>query len=317
MPKKPSIMDTKQLKVEVGQFQWSFLLPKYWGIWIAIFILMIFALIPWALQYRIAHFLSDIAWKVLSSRRKTTIKNLYICFPEKTLEEIEKSAKQVFDNAMIGVFEALNAWYQPKWFKHRIHIHGSQYLQNCNNQGVLLLGSHTTLLDAGGFVSSCFFNLDVVYRPQNNALLDMIITRCRSSIYQNQIPKDDMKGLIKNLKSGHAIWYSPDQDFGLKQGIMAPFFNVPAATITAHRRLMKITNAIAIPIFFYRTGNIKNPQYHILLEPPLENFPSDNELTDATRFNLILENQIRTQPNQYMWFHRRFKTRPEGVEKIY
>ena len=145
----------------------------------------------------------------------------------------------------------------------------------------------------------------------------MFISRCRSTIYQNQIFKDAMKGLISNLKQGHAIWYSPDQDFGLKQGVMAPFFGVQAATVTAHRRLIKITKATAIPLYFYRDGDIRNPQYLILLEPALENFPSADEVEDATRVNLVIENQIKMHPTQYMWFHRRFKTHPNGEKSVY
>ncbi len=313
---KLAAMNSEQYH-EASKFQWSFLLPKYWGIWVAILILMIFAILPWAIQWRLAEGLSKLGWKYLKSRRKTTIRNLELCFPEKSELEIQQDAKQVFLNMMLGVFEALNAWYCPHWFKKRIHIHGLEHLQQAQGKGVLLLSSHTTLLDAGGYVSSCFFDFDVVYRPQNNPLLDMLIRRCRATIYKNQISKDDMKGLIHSLRNGHAIWYSPDQDFGLKQGVMAPFFGVQAATLTAHRRLMKITKASAIPLFFYREGDIRDPQYHILLEPPLDHFPSLDEVEDATRVNLIIENQIRTQPTQYMWFHRRFKTRLEGQEKLY
>lgn len=300
-----------------GTFLWSFLLPKYWFIWVSIGILLVLALLPWALQWRLAEILSKIAWKALGSRRKTTLRNLHLCFPQKSSYQIELDAKQIFFNGMLGYFEAINSWYSPKWFANRIHIDGLEHLKKHKGKGILLLGSHTTLLDAGGFVSSCFFNLDVVYRPQNNLLLNFLIIRGRSKVYQNQIPKNDMKELIKNLKQGHAIWYSPDQDFGLKQGVMAPFFNVPAATLTAHRRLMKIADAVAIPLFFYRTGDIKNPQYHVLLEPALDNFPSTDEVVDATRVNQILENQISMYPTQYMWFHRRFKTRPLGEESLY
>ncbi|MBF4456145.1 lauroyl acyltransferase [Acinetobacter sp. SK-43] len=302
---------------EAGKFQWAFLLPKYWGIWIAISLLMIGAILPWSIQHRVANCLAKLAWKYLHSRRKTTLKNLMICFPEKDAESLYKDGQEVFFNTMLGVFEALNAWYCPKWYENRIHIHGIEHINSAKGHRILLLGSHTTLLDAGGFISSRFFDLDVVYRPQNNPLLDMMITRCRASSYKHQIPKDDMKGLISSLKAGRAIWYSPDQDFGLKQGVMAPFFGVQAATLTAYRRLIKIANAVAIPLFFYRTGDIKNPQYHILLEKQLENFPTNDEINDATRVNLILENQIRTQPTQYMWFHRRFKTRLVGQDKIY
>ncbi|MEN8382328.1 LpxL/LpxP family acyltransferase [Acinetobacter radioresistens] len=298
-------------------FQWSFLLPKYWAIWLIVFIFSFLAVLPWCIQWRIARLLANPAWRFLSSRRQTTIRNLEICFPEKSPDEVELAAKEVFFNALIGLFEALNAWYAPKWFKSRVYIQGLEHIENAKGQGILLLSSHTTLLDAGGYMCSLFFELDVVYRPQNNPLLEMLIYWGRAKVYKNQISKNDMRGLIKDLKQGRAVWYSPDQDFGLKQGVMAPFFGVQAATVTAHRRIMQISNALAIPLYFYRTGDIRNPQYHILLEPQLEDFPGKDEITDATRVNKILERQIRMAPTQYMWFHRRFKTRPDGYDKIY
>ncbi|MCL6231959.1 MULTISPECIES: LpxL/LpxP family Kdo(2)-lipid IV(A) lauroyl/palmitoleoyl acyltransferase [Acinetobacter] len=302
-----------------GKFQWSFLLPQYWGIWIGIVFLMILAILPWAIQYRLGQFLGSVAFNNLKSRRKTTIRNMEVCFPEWTAEQVEANARQVFIDQMIGIFETLNAWYSPQWFKNRVQIEGLEHIQNAQaeGKGILLLGTHSTLLDAGGYLCAQFFEPDVVYRPQNNPLLDMLIVRCRATIYANQIDHDDMRGLIRNLKNGHAIWYSPDQDFGLKQGVMAPFFGTPAATVTAHRRLLKIAKAVAIPLYFYRDGDISNPQYHVLIEPALDNFPNDDEVSDAIRTNKIIENQLRIAPTQYMWFHRRFKTRPQGYDKIY
>ena len=220
---------------------------------------------------------------------------------------------------MLGIFETLNAWYCPQWFENRMTIQGLEHLKQAqeNGQGVLLLGTHSTLLDAGGYLCSQYLTLGVVYRPQNNPLLDMLIYRCRATIYTQQIDHDDMRGLIRSLKEGQAIWYSPDQDFGLKQGIMAPFFGVPAATVTAHRRLLKMAKAVAIPLYFYRTGDIKDPRYQVLIEPIVASIPSDSELDDAILVNKIIENQLRIAPTQYMWFHRRFKTCPDGYDEIY
>ena len=302
-----------------GEFQWSFLLPQYWGIWIGIVVLMILAILPWAIQHRLARLLGILCFKTLSSRRKTTLRNFEVCFPEWSVAQREQQARQVFVDQMLGIFETLNAWYHPQWFKNRVSIEGLEHLQQAQaqGQGVLLLGTHSTLLDAGGYACAQFFDPDVVYRPQNNPLLDLLIYRGRHTIYQQQINKDDMRGLIRALKDGRAIWYSPDQDFGLKQGVMAPFFGVPAATVTAHRRLLKMTKAAAIPLYFYRRGEIDNPQYHIIIEPALANFPSPDEVADATYTNQIIERQLRIAPTQYMWFHRRFKTRPEGYNKIY
>lgn len=302
-----------------GVFQWSFLLPQYWGIWIGIAFLMILAVLPWAVQRRLAVFLGNTAFKYLKSRRKTAVRNLEVCFPEWPAAQVQDNARQVFTDQMIGIFETLNAWYCPQWFNGRVSIQGLEHLQKAQEggAGVLLLGTHSTLLDAGGYLCSRYFPMGAVYRPQNNRLLDMLVYRCRGASYSCQIDHDDMRGLIRQLKNGQAIWYSPDQDFGLKQGVMAPFFGVPAATVTAHRRLMKLSKASAVPLYFYRSGDIRDPRYHVLLEPALDNFPSEDEAADALRVNKIIENQLRIAPTQYMWFHRRFKTRPEGYEEIY
>ena len=309
----------KKTKYQAGEFQWSFLLPQYWGIWMGIILLMLLAILPWAIQYRLAHFLGNLAFKQLKSRRKTTLRNLEVCFPEWSPEQRQENARQVFVDQMLGIFETLNAWYCPQWFENRMTIQGLEHLKQAqeNGQGVLLLGTHSTLLDAGGYLCSQYLTLGVVYRPQNNPLLDMLIYRCRATIYTQQIDHDDMRGLIRSLKEGQAIWYSPDQDFGLKQGIMAPFFGVPAATVTAHRRLLKMAKAVAVPLYFYRTGDIKDPRYQVLIEPIVASIPSDSELDDAILVNKIIENQLRIAPTQYMWFHRRFKTRPDGYDEIY
>ncbi len=124
----------------------------------------------------------------------------------------------------------------------------------------------------------------------------------------NQIDHDDMRGLIRNLKNGHAIWYSPDQDFGLKQGVMAPFFGTPAATVTAHRRLMKISKAAAIPLYFYREGDISNPRYRVLISPALEHFQVKMKLPmRLASIKLLKANSVLLRLRS-MWFHRRFKT---------
>lgn len=307
----------KSRRENSGQFQWSFFLPKYWGIWFALPFILISAVLPWAIQWRIAQFLVNPAWKYLKRRKKITMRNIEICFQDKSPKEVEKAVKDVFFNMLIGYFEALNAWYSPNWFNNRVSIKGLEHIENVKNKGILLLSTHTTLLDAGGYISSLFFELDVVYRPQNNRFLDWLIYYSRKRAYKNQISKNDMKQLIRSLKDGRSVWYSPDQDFGLKQGVMVPFFGVYAATITAHRRIMQMSNSVAIPLYFYRTGKINDPHYHILIEPMLDNFPSSCEVSDATRVNNIFEAQILIEPMQYMWVHRRFKTRPEGFEKIY
>ncbi|KAA8733247.1 lauroyl acyltransferase [Acinetobacter qingfengensis] len=300
------------------RFLWSFLLPKYWGIWLGLIFLLLLTVLPWVIQRRLADVLAKLAWRLVKSRRDITVRNLEVCFPEWSAQEVQQHARQVFIDMMLGTFETLNAWYKPHWFDGRINIQGLEYLQQAqmNGAGIILLGSHSTLLDAGGYICSRYFEPDVVYRPQNNPLLDWLIYTAREPIYGKQIDHDDIRFLVKRLKQGHIIWYSPDQDFGLKQGVMAPFFGVPAASVTAQRRLVKVTKAKVLSVHFYRIGE-KDPKYQIIIEPELENYPTTDEIADATRVNQLLEMQLRRAPTQWMWFHSRFKTRPKGYDSIY
>ena len=300
------------------QFRASFLFPQYWGLWLGLVVLMLLTLLPWTVQRLLAHGLACLAWRSLKSRRHTTLRNLALCFPEWTASKREQNGRHVFIDMMLGVFETLNAWYMPHWFNGRVSIEGLNHLQAAqqDGSGVILLGSHSTMLDAGGYICSQYFAPDVVYRPQNNPFLDWLIYNARATIYSAQIDHDDIRKLVKRLKTGHIVWYSPDQDFGLKQGVMAPFFGVPAATVTAQRRLAKISKAKVLSVHFYRMGE-KDPHYQIMIEPELTHYPTADEIADATRINQLLEIQLNRAPTQWMWFHRRFKTRLEGERSLY
>lgn len=300
------------------QFSSQFLAPKYWGIWLVLLVLLPLAWMPWLVQRSLGRGLGSLLWLTLKSRRKTTLTNLRVCYPKLTEQEHQHMGRDVFKNMGIGIFESLTAWYNPKRFEHKVSISGLEYLNEAqhNNQGILMLGLHATLLDAGGMFCTHYFKTDVVYRPQNNPMLDWLIYSARKPIYQTQIDHDNMRLLVRCLKDQHVIWYSPDQDFGLKQGVMAPFYGVPAATLTAHRRLIKMTNAAVLSVNFYRSDDRK-PHYQVVLTPVLQHYPTDDELADATLTNQIMEKQINLAPTQYMWFHRRFKTRPEGYPRIY
>ena len=178
---------------------------------------------------------------------------------------------------------------------------------------MLLLGAHYSRFC--GLLAILFFHVDTVYRPQNNKALEYIMVRLRLRIYDYQIDHDNMRLLIKALKENHVVWYTPDQDFGLKQGVFAPFFGIQAATITSPRRLPKINNSVVMMVHFRRHAT--KEQYEMLITPPLENYPTADPVADATRINHELEQLIRRSPTQYMWFHRRFKTRPEGETMPY
>ena len=117
------------------------------------------------------------------------------------------------------------------------------------------------------------------------------------------------------LKNGKAIWYAPDQNYGAEHSVFVNFFNIPAATITATSRLASMNNSPVIPFSHQRSAD--NKSYTLRLQPPLENFPSDDVVNDTQRINNILEKEIEKMPEQYLWSHRRFKTRPGNMPSLY
>ena len=303
---------------EAPRFSSRFLMPRYWGIWLAILMLLPMAYLPWRAQRALGRGLGSLIWRFGSRRRHDTLTNLALCFPELSAEAQQQMGREVFQNAGIGIFESLSAWLQPQRFRRKVTISGLHHLVEAQQQqrSVLLLGAHYSALDLGGLLGSWFFKIDTVYRPQNNRLLEWLITRLRTPIYQEQIDHDDMRKLVRALKAKHVVWYTPDQDFGLKQGVMADFFGVPAATLTAQRRLARIDNSAVLAVHFYRQDD-RRPHYHMTITAPLTDYPSQDEVADANRVNQLLEGLIRIAPTQYMWFHRRFKTRPDGMSSVY
>ncbi len=307
------------------KFQSKFLHPKYWGIWLAFAIFLPLIYLPLSWQFAIGGWLGKTIFNSVKSRRKVTLINLKLAFPNLSDRERYQMAEEIFINQGIGIFESLSAWFNPKKFLNKkitVDINGLQYLQNAQQQGkaILLLGGHFTMLDLGGLLCRQYFAFDCVYRPQNNELLEWFICKGRSHIFDMQIKHKDMRSLIASLKNGHVVWYSPDQDFGLQHGVIAEFFGVQCATITAPRRLAKLGNKHNPPevmaLHFYRK-NLDTLHYQISITKPLKDYPGNDEVFDATRVNRVLEDFIRVAPTQWMWFHKRFKTGENGKKSGY
>ena len=222
----------------------------------------------------------------------------------------------MLSSGMSMVESAMALWGPANKFRGHHTIVGLEHLARAQQEGrgVLLMGSHQITLDVTARVMGYHFGYDLLYRKDANPLLAFMLTRARLTFLDNAIVRSDTRQLIKNLKQKHVVWYAPDQDYGAKHSIFAPFFGVPAASVLGTMRITKMSNAMVIPLSHYRD---EHNCYHIILGEPLENFPSGDDLVDATRVNRIIEMAIRKQPDQYLWVHRRFKTRPSGEPRVY
>lgn len=258
--------------------------------------------------------------KFAHNRRVIAERNLALCFPELGEADRADLLKRNFESSGIAIMETGMAWFRSlSWLRKRFDIDGLEQLEDIQSQGhgVLLLAMHFTTLEIGAAVMGMSLTLDGMYRPHKNPVYDYIQRKGRErhtgdgSVYQRK----DVRGVLRALQRGRAVWYAPDQDYGIKQGVFAPFFDVPAATVTGTSRFARVGRAKVVPYAVIRRED--GSGYQLKVFPPIEDIPSGDELQDAILVNQFIEARIREAPAQYMWVHRRFKTRPEGADNVY
>jgi len=181
--------------------------------------------------------------------------------------------------------------------------------------GVILLTGHFTSLEIGARLLALFMPVQVMYRTQKNRLFDSYLYTRRSSYYVDTISRKNTRQMVRGIKNRVPTWYAPDQNFPGERNVFAPFMGVQTATITASSRLAKSSGAAMLP--FYPERKKDGSGYILWIEPPLENFPSGDDVKDATAVNASIEKSVRLQPDRYVWIHQRFKTRPPGEPSIY
>ncbi|OLO12397.1 lipid A biosynthesis acyltransferase [Chromohalobacter japonicus] len=296
----------------------SFAHPRYWPTWLAIGLMRLGAWLPWRLKMAVGRLIGLCAWRFARSRRRITETNLALCFPELSEEERSRLVRETFIANGKGILETATGWCRdPEHLRHRVTFKGEEHMTQAlaQGKGALIIGVHFSTLDLGGALHSLFFPADVVYRAHDNPLFERFMTRARRRIFGRAIDRHDLRGVVRRIKEGHAVWYSPDQDFGRDASVFAPFFGVEAATLKLTAKIARMTGAPVMPLIFHR--NPGDETYTLEYLPALEGFPSGDDVADATRINGLIEDAIRRHPEQYLWLHRRFKTRPRGETSLY
>lgn len=296
----------------------SLIHPRYWPTWLGLGILYVVTKLPYTFQLKFGKKLGWISYYLLKRFRRIAQINLKLCFPELSDQARKILLKKQFQSLGMGLVESAMAWWMPDHkLDSLIHINGLEHLQEAiaQKKGVLILSGHFTSLDICGRLFSSIFPMRVVYREQKNQVIDMLLKRHRNFKWMQPIHRQAIRQIIKALKQNMAIWYAADQDYGANHSIFSQFFNIPTATITTPSRYAQQTGAQVITLFYHRLA--KGKGYQITIGPILENFAQGNESQDTLRFNQLLESAIRAHPEQYLWIHRRFKTRPAGDAFLY
>lgn len=286
--------------------------------WFVVFILYLLSLLSMPRKQSIGRVMGSWFYRNLPGRTKVARKNIQLCFPELSSEAVEERVEQTFIACTRGLLETTHAWWQDvQPYVDNLIITGEEHFLEAKQRpgGILLLGGHFSIFDlALPFFASKLENPGYMYRPNDNPVIDRMIERGRRRHYGiKAFDKRSLKDMLAFIQNGGQVWYASDQDLGGKCDLFAPFFGIQAGCVSAPSWIARESKATVLFVSQFRHPN---GQYEIAFSPILENFGQDAQ-ADAIEWNQRLAQAIRRYPDQYLWLHKRFKTRPEGAAKIY
>lgn len=304
---------------QLPSFTRSLLHPRYWLTWLGIAILYLVVLLPYPVIHRIGTALGRLAMLLMKQRVHIADRNLSLCFPEMSQQARADLLRKNFASVGMGLLETGMAWFWPDWRIARwCSVTGLEHLQplRAEKRGVLLIGLHFLTLELGARIFGIHNPGIGVYRPNDNKLIDWLQTWGRMRSNKTMIDRKDLKGMIRALKQGEIIWYAPDHDYGPRSSVFVPFFAVEHVATTAGSYLLTKTAKPAIVPFVPRRLE-DGKGYELLIRPAELVVPLENETATATWMNTLVEQNVLLAADQYMWLHRRFKTRPAGEPSLY
>lgn len=274
--------------------------------------------VPLSVRCGMAKGLAALLWWAIPKRRHVTMTNLALCFPEKTEKERRRIAKSTYVHLARAALDHGVLWAgSADDISRLVKFEGLENVTEAHGP-LIIVAPHFAGLDAAGIA----FNLHVrgvsLYQKQRNPAWDAaaLAGRKRFSdpvLIEKGRGKHDLMEVIRAMRQNMPFYYLPDMDFGAKDAIFVPFFGVPAATLAMCGRLAKITRAKVCLCIAEMTPS----GYTVHVSRPWDDYPTGDDTADTVRIVTELENWIRKLPDQYLWTHRRFKTRPEGEPSVY
>lgn len=256
--------------------------------------------------------------KVLKKRHQIAKRNLELCFPGNSSEQNDALVRKNFQYTGMALIETGMAWFWPKWRIHQISsVVGKETLLEVQQEGrgVLVLCSHHLNLEMTARVFSQFAKGYGVYRPHSNPVYEFVQHRGRTRFGHQMIDRKDVKSMLKVLKKGERLWYLPDHDYGEQSSVFAPFFNVDLAASTAGSSVLIDATKCAV---ISGVTVVENGHYTLHIGNDLSaQIERRNPVNAATVLNRELEGMIQRDVAAWMWLHKRFKTRPEGMPDLY
>ncbi len=260
--------------------------------------------------------LGTLLWLFARERRRVAHINLSLCFPEMGQAQRSALVRATFRAFSQSVIDRAILWHSPpQRIRTLVHVAGEAHLERLAGQPVILLAPHFAGLDAAWARLTLERRLASIYARQKNAAFNAALKAGRSRFNDPLLlsRQDGMRAILRELSNGLPLYTLPDMDLGARDAVFAPFFGVPAATITAVSRLARLAGAAVLPVVTRMTPR----GYEVTIHPPWDHFPSASDEDDARRMNAFIETEVRANLAQYHWLHKRFKTRPTGAARLY
>jgi Kdo2-lipid IVA lauroyltransferase/acyltransferase len=270
-----------------------------------------------AARARLGRWIGSLLWWLAAPRRRITLTNLRLCFPELDEAERHRLGRRTFHNiARALVDHGVLATVSREGFDGFVRVEGARHLTDPANRPLILIAPHFVGLDAGGLAVNTMARAVSIYARSRNPEWDRWLLDIRNRFNAPLLIQRegfDLRAAVRALKDGLPFYYLPDQDPGPRNGIFVSFFGLPTATLPMVPRLAKMAGAKVIMCVTEMTAD----GYVFHVEPPLTNYPSGDVGADTARMNAEIERWARRLPDQYLWTHKRFKTRPAGEPPVY
>jgi Kdo2-lipid IVA lauroyltransferase/acyltransferase len=272
--------------------------------------------LPYSVLQGLAAALGWLLYWLALPRRKVTLTNLRLCFPQWSEEQRVRTAKLHFRAFTQTFLDRFIFWYgNEARIRSLCRVEGIEHLHKALGRPLLIFSPHFVGMDAGGLRVQLETRVFGMYARQRSAALTEAMTQGRQRFNQTEmlLRTGGIRPALKRIKQNIPFYFCPDMDLGAKDAVFVDFFGVPAATVTTMHRLASMTGAQILPC----VTELSNTGYVMRFEPAWEHFPSSDETADTRRMNAFIEQAVLKRPEQYLWSHRRFKTRPPGTPSLY
>jgi KDO2-lipid IV(A) lauroyltransferase len=274
--------------------------------------------LPLPLLGRLGDTVGALLFAVMRPRRDITLTNLRLCLPELPEPERRAIAKKHFQAYARSVLERGILWWASEQRLRRLIVVEPRVPMDTFASGpTILLCPHFVCLDVAGTAVALEISGCSVYSQQKNRAFDEALRKGRSRFHPAKLfsRADGIKPIIRAMREGMPFFMLPDMDFGSKDAEFVPFFGIPAATLTAPARITAATGARVVPVIATFLPNYRG--WKVTFYPEWDNYPGTDIVAATRRMNAFIEARVLEAPAQYFWTHKRFKTRPPGINSVY